>query len=92
MLEFTLVNAELRNISSDKMTLKYLIINILRCHLSFVTFAFTLSFDVLCLFFVHGFIGFRTSIRDKVKWVTPLGKVFKIYNIFPHGFEGVLTL
>ena len=41
MSEFTLVNIELRNISSDKMTLKCLIIKILRCHLSFVTFAFT---------------------------------------------------
>ena len=70
---FTLVNSVLRKISSDKVTLKLLIINDIRCHLSFVTFAFTLSFDVLCLFFVHGFIGFRTSIKGMVKWVTPLG-------------------
>ena len=47
MLEFTLINSELRNISSDKMTLKCLIIIILKCHLSFVTFAFTLSFQYL---------------------------------------------
>ena len=32
---FTFVNTELRNISNDQMTLKYLIINYLRCHLSF---------------------------------------------------------
>ena len=41
---FTLVNSELRNFSSDKVTPKLLIINNLRCHLSLVTFAFTLSF------------------------------------------------
>ena len=75
---FTLVNSELRNFSSDKVIYELLIVNDLRCHLSLVTFAFTLSFDVLCLFFVHGFIGFMTSIRDMVKWVTPLGRVFKI--------------
>ena len=40
---FTLVNSELRNFSSDKVTLNLLIINDLRCHLSLVTFAFTLS-------------------------------------------------
>ena len=44
---FTLVNSELRNFSSDKVTPKLLIINDLRCHLSLVTFAFTLSFDAL---------------------------------------------
>ena len=43
---FTLVNSELRNFSSDKVIPKLLIINDLRCHLSLVTFAFTLSFDV----------------------------------------------
>ena len=43
MLTFTLVNSELRNISNDKVTLNCLITNILRCHLSFVIFAFTLS-------------------------------------------------
>ena len=84
---FTLVNSELRNFSSDKVISKLLIVNDLRCHLSLVTFAFTLSFDVLCLFFVHGFIGFMTSIRDMVKWVTPLGRVFKIHNIFLHYFS-----
>gem|GEM_PF-5754919 len=47
MLEFTLTNSELRNISSGKITLKCLIIIILKCHLSFVTFAFTLSFQYL---------------------------------------------
>ena len=75
---FTPINSELRNFSSDKVTPKLLTLDDLRCHLSLVTFAFTLSFDVLCLFFVHGFIGFMTSIRDMVKWVTPLGRVFKI--------------
>ena len=64
---FTLVNSVLIKISSDKVTPKLLIINDIRCHLSFVTFAFTLSFDVLCLFFVHGFIGFRTSIMHGLK-------------------------
>ena len=44
---FTLVNSELRNFSSDKVTPKLLIINYLRCHLSLVTFAFTLSLVVL---------------------------------------------
>ena len=44
---FTLVNPELRNISNDKMILNYLIINHFRCHLSFVIFAFTLSFQHL---------------------------------------------
>ena len=59
MLEFTLVNSELRNISSDKIALKCLIINILRCQLSFVTFAFTLSFNVLYAFFMQKkFVGF----------------------------------
>ena len=43
ILTFTFVNSKLRNISNDKVTLNCLIINILRCHLSFVTFAFTLS-------------------------------------------------
>ena len=83
---FTLVNSELRNFSSDKVTPKLLIINDLRCHLSLVTFAFTLSFDVLCLFFVHDFIGFMMSIRDMVKWVTPLGRMFKIRQFFPRPF------
>ena len=50
MLEFTLINSELRIISNDKITLKYLIINYLRCHLSFVIFAFTLSFQYLAWF------------------------------------------
>ena len=40
---FTLVNSELRNFSSDKVTPKLLTINDLRYHLSLVTFAFTLS-------------------------------------------------
>ena len=44
---FTLVNLELRNISNDKMALNCLIINHFRCHLSFVIFAFTLSFQHL---------------------------------------------
>ena len=51
ILVFTLVNSELKNFSSDKVTLKWLIINDLMCHLSLVTFAFTLSFlhFALCL-------------------------------------------
>lgn len=40
---FVFVNSKLRNISNDKVTPNYLIINILMCHLSFVTFAFTPS-------------------------------------------------
>ena len=42
-IEFTPINSELRNFSSDKMTLNFLIIKYLKCHLSFVIFAFTLS-------------------------------------------------
>ena len=44
---FTLVNLKLRNISNDKITPNYLIINHFRYHLSFVIFAFTLSFQHL---------------------------------------------
>ena len=47
---FTLVNSELRNISNDQMTLKYLILNYLRCLLSFVIFAFILSCQYLVWF------------------------------------------
>ena len=43
ILVFTLVNSELKNFSSDKVTLKWLIINDLMCHLSLVTFAFTFT-------------------------------------------------
>ena len=39
---FTLINSELRNFSSDKVTHKLLTLNVLMCHLSLVTFAFTL--------------------------------------------------
>ena len=39
---FTLINSELKNFSSGKVTPKFLIINDLMCHLSLVTFAFTL--------------------------------------------------
>ena len=42
ILIFTPINSELRNFSSDKITLKVLIIKYLKCHLSFVIFAFTL--------------------------------------------------
>ena len=89
---FTLVNSELRIFSSDKVTPKLLIINDLMCHLSLVTFAFTLSFDVLCLFFVHGFIGRLLSVSGMLLWVTPLGRVFKIHNIFLHCFDDILIL
>ena len=69
---FTLVNSELRNFSSDKVTPKLLIINNLKCHLSLVTFAFTLSFDalrvILCMV-----LSDLTSLRGIVKWVTSLG-------------------
>ena len=41
---FTFVNYELRKISSDKVTPKWLIINAFWCHLSLVTFAFTTVF------------------------------------------------
>jgi len=37
------------------MTLKYMIINYLRSHLSFVIFAFTLSFQYLKWFFMQNF-------------------------------------
>ena len=74
------------------MILKLLIINDLMCHLSLVTFAFTLSFDVLCLFFVHSFIGRLLSVSGMLLWVTSLGRVFKIHNIFLHGFDDILIL
>ena len=45
---FTLVNSELRNFPSDKVTPKLLIINDLMCHLSLITFAFTLSLQQIC--------------------------------------------
>ena len=47
---FTLVNSELRNFSSDKVTLKWLIINDLMCHLSLVTchFRFHIKFPTFC--------------------------------------------
>ena len=48
MCVFTLVNSDLRKILSDKVTLNCLIINKLRCHLSFVTFAITLSSAWFC--------------------------------------------
>ena len=41
---------------------------------------------------MHYFIGFLTSINYMVKWVTPLGRVFKIHDFFLHGFEDVLML
>ena len=50
---FTPINSELRNFSSGKVTHKLLTLNDLRCHLSLVTFAFTLSFDVLYAFFMQ---------------------------------------
>ena len=59
---FTLINSELRNFSSDKVTHKLLTLNDLRCHLSLVTFAFTLSFNVLYAFFMQKkFVDFRAS-------------------------------
>ena len=48
MCVFTLVNSDLRKILSDKVTLNCVIINNLRCHLSFVTFAITLSSAWFC--------------------------------------------
>ena len=56
---FTLVNSELRNFSSDKVTLKLLIINDLMYHLSLVTFAFTLSF----MYYI------RFLCRKKIWWI-----------------------
>ena len=69
---FILVNSELRNISNDQMILKYLIINYLRCHLSFVIFAITLSLlqFALCLW--------SEVLRD--------GGVFKVWEVL-HGFD-----
>ena len=43
-IPFTFVNYDLRKIPSDKVTPKWLIIKIFRCHLSLVTFAFTTDF------------------------------------------------
>ena len=31
---------------------------------------------------------FLTSIRGMIKWVTPLGRVFKIHEFFRHDFVG----
>ena len=63
-IQFTFVNHDLRKISSDKVTPKWLIIKIFRCHLSLVTFAFTTDFRLGYLvrsgvqnswYFRHGF-------------------------------------
>ena len=81
MLEFTLINSELRKISNDKMTLKYLIINYLRSHLSFVIFAFTLSFQYLKWFLgslVSPVFDYLSKINISRTNLTPLGRVFKI--------------
>ena len=37
-------------------------------------------------------IGFLTSINYMDKWFTPLGRVFKICNVYLHGFEDILML
>ena len=37
-------------------------------------------------------LSFFVVDKGMIKWATPLGRVFKIYNIFPHGFEGFLIL
>ena len=50
---FTLVNSELRNFSSDKVTPKLLIISDLMRHLSLVTFAFHSKFYVLYKIFMQ---------------------------------------
>ena len=42
--------------------------------------------------FVHGFIGCLLSVSGMLLWVTPLGRVFKIHNIFLHGFDDILIL
>ena len=80
MLEFTLVNSELKNFSSDKVTLKWLIISDLWCHLSLVTFAITLSLLQFCsCLWVEVLHDGGVFIVDKGhdKWGTPLGRVFK---------------
>ena len=75
----------------------------LRCHLSFVTFAFILSLQqfVPCLW-VEILRDRKCSIFEKFcmalsdldvdmghdKWVTPLGRVFKIHEFFRHDFVG----
>ena len=33
---------------------------------------------------VYDFVEFSTSKRGMIKWVTPLGRVFKIHLKFPH--------
>ena len=75
------------------MTLKFLIIKYLKCHLSFVTFAFTLRMQQFasCLwvkFYVMESVQDSKKIcmvlsdfdvdKGMVKWVTLLGRVFKI--------------
>ena len=90
---FTPINSELRNFSSDKMTLNFLIIKYLKCHLSFVIFAFTLRMqqftsclwgeilrDGMCTIFEKSCMVLSDFDVDKgmIKWVTLLGRVFKI--------------
>ena len=86
---FTLVNSELRNFSSDKVTLKLLIINKLRCHLSLVTFAITLSLLHFCpclwVEVLHGLMCL-SSIKGMINGAPLTGRVFKIRPIFPRYF------
>ena len=63
ILVFTLVNSELKNFSSDKVILKWLIINDLMCHLSLVTFAFTLSFLHFALCLWHDFCVMEVCLK-----------------------------
>ena len=101
ILVFTLVNSELKNFSSDRVTAFLLIINELCGHWSLVTCTFTLSLLQICpcLWFEllrdggvfevwevqHGLMCL-SLIGGLIKWVTPLGRVFKIRKKFPHHF------
>ena len=86
---FTLVNSELRNFSSDKVTLKLLIINNLWCHLSLVTFAITLSLLQFCsclwVEVLHGLMCLL-HIKGMINGAPLTGRVFKIRPIFPRYF------
>ena len=68
---------------------QYFKVSLIICH-----FCFHLKFSVFgvifwntCKIFLHYFIGFLTSINYMDKWVTPLGRVFKIHDFFLHGFD-----
>ena len=69
------------------MTAFLMIIKELRDHWSLVTCTFTLSLVALRVISAR-FYRILTSINYMDKWVTPLGRVFKIYDFFRHDFVG----